>query len=197
MNKKNFIWIQILLLLTFGWYEGCNRVNCNNVDCGEFGECVELTETTACRCESGYEKDEDELCNVKSSGRYIGSWAATEVRFNNNTFTQESFSYDVEISEDTSRASIIKFSNLGNLDNSTCSFSDPIEVLASISIQNISIVGATYCPDGQFSGYRLSTLVGTDSISDSGNRIQMNFRLAFSDSQGDQDFDCDVTLERK
>lgn len=197
MNKINLIWIQALLLLAFGLNQGCNKASCNNVDCGEFGDCVELTESTLCRCQTGYEKDDDELCNIKSSGRYLGNWSATELRFDNDKFTQETLSYDVSISEDANEASRIRFSNLGNLDNSFCNFSEPIEVLATVSVQNISVVNATYCPGGQFSGYNVSSIVGTDTISGSGDRIQMNFRLTYTDKQGKKDFDCDVTLERK
>ncbi|MCI4670572.1 MAG: hypothetical protein MRZ79_20725 [Bacteroidia bacterium] len=196
MNMEKLILILAIGLSMIG-LQSCNNPNCDNVDCGEFGTCVELTETTACRCDAGYEKDDDELCTLKSSDRFVGNWSVTELRFDNNNFTQDTLNYDVVISDDDNQANQIRFSNLGNLDNSTCGFSEPIELLATISVQTISFVSATYCPAAGFTGYNIQTLGGRDTISDSGDRIQLDFLLSFSNSQGDQNFDCNVTLERK
>lgn len=195
LPMKQWTYLAIFLLI-FGLLS-CRNPSCDNVDCGEFGDCIELTESTTCRCESGYEEDADELCNVKSAIRFVGEWEAIDARFDNINFTVDTLRYDVSISEDPSQANRIRFSKLGNLDNSSCSFSEPITLLATVSIRSLNIVEATFCPGPQFSGYQISRLNGDDFITDEDDEININFRLTFTDSQGPKDFDADIVLLRK
>ncbi|MEO0900191.1 MAG: hypothetical protein AAFY71_27515 [Bacteroidota bacterium] len=178
-------------------FNSCSNNNCNNVDCGEFGNCVELEESTLCSCNAGYEKDDEELCNIKSALKFLGTWSATETRFNNNTFTEETLEYTITIEQRDTIANRIFLSNLGDLDNATCTFSGAIAPLATVSVSSLSFVKATYCPSADFSGYLIENLTGSDTISTDRQGLGFNYHMVFTRDQEVFDVDCTVVLEKQ
>lgn len=186
----------------------CNNDRpCRNDDeCGTYGTCLELSADNICRCQSGYETDSMDLCEVRSFDKFEGNWAATETRVNNETFTSEELSYNVTIYGDTSTLTRVFLRGLGDFDNTPCDFTDPLEVIATISTSTIRLVSATYCPVPQEgrAGYVVSAAVGTNTIDlSTQNEINMTYNLQLDVPDGlnpgaftQQSFTCDVKLVR-
>ncbi|MEO1414921.1 MAG: hypothetical protein AAFW00_06565 [Bacteroidota bacterium] len=192
---KKHVYALLMLVSMTAW--ACNSDPCDGFDCGN-GTCTEIGGDAICRCGTGngYELDNDGKCTVISAKRFEGTWNATEVRTNNQTFEQDTLEYQVVIEDDLDDVPRIFLRNLGGLDPSFCDPQNQISILANVSIRNINITPATYCPkpSENFSGYSISALDGTDTIASAGDVIQLNYHLMFTDNQGEKDFDCVVSL---
>ncbi|MEL6131937.1 MAG: hypothetical protein AAFR59_01095 [Bacteroidota bacterium] len=192
---KRHVYILCITISVLAW--ACNSDPCADFDCGN-GTCNEIGGEAVCRCGTGngYELDDEGKCTVISAKRFEGTWNATEIRTNNQTFDRDTLAYQVVITDDVDDVPRIFLRNLGGLDPAFCDPQSEISILANVSIRNINITAATYCPkpSENFSGYSVSALEGTDTIASAGDAIRLNYRLMFTDNTGEKTFDCEVSM---
>jgi len=213
------IWLSlgiVSLLWTCVGLMGCNRDECRDVDCGEFGTCSSPGEEAVCFCETGYEKDEAELCNVKSTTKYLGTWLVDETVTAVRDGAIETFgcSYQVDIQEsgaDIRRLTISNFPDLACFDTAPISCNLLVEGSAFTSRLSLRGVadGITYCDDQgadvNFSGFQISGLnqsdAGIDIFPDQ-DSMSLSYRLSYT-LDADQDgtpenyrFDSQATFTR-
>ncbi len=182
------------LILICGLSWGCNQDPCmsDDVDCGEFGNCVSVEDDALCLCTSGYEKDSDDRCTVKQVEKFVGTWRARDIRVVNGQNASEV--YDVVIEESPSSITSVLISNFAKLeltDNGGNVLCEPI-VLGTIggTVINIQDIGdgLSYCDaQGQslnFSGYRFQDAFG--EFNNTQDTLFIEYRLTYTldDEQG-------------
>ncbi len=194
---KNSIQLSLIgLILTIGLmaFSGCDRQPCDDkdVDCGEFGNCIDVDDDAICLCESGYEKDSDSKCEVKQVAKFVGTWQARDIRDVNGS--PASVTYQLEIQESPSSIVTILLDNFANLSledydgNVLC----VPRILGTISGSTMDIEdqndGVSYC-DAQgaalnFSGYRFSNAYGEFNSTKDTLFVEYELTYTLDDEQG-------------
>jgi hypothetical protein len=195
---------------------GCAGDPCKNADCGDFGNCSEVSDEAVCFCVTGYEQDDEDRCTVKSTAKFLGRWRVDETNTANRAGLVETItcSYEVEIIEsdaDVRRVILSNFPNISCLDTSPISCN--LQVEGSASIARLTLRGApngiTYCDDQgaavNFSGFQVSNSNGGEAItaiSADGRSMTFAYRLAYqldANQDGRQEnylFDCNATFTK-
>ncbi|MEM7659144.1 MAG: hypothetical protein AAF399_23690 [Bacteroidota bacterium] len=176
---------------------------CDKLDCGAFGNCIEGDDDPICVCENGYEKDSADLCEVRATTKFVGTWEVEAVCVEQNTFRRDTSRYSVTIFEEAESISIfqIRMDGLGNLPECPSGgFIDPVPL--SVSFARVQIQPLTFCPDPEnnFSGYEFATSTGSlDVLTD---EFELTYRVKWTSedpTSGElvtQDWLCEALLTR-
>jgi hypothetical protein len=155
-----------------------------------------------CLCTNGYEKDADGKCEVRSSTKYVGAWAAAESCtdiVNGGTFT---YAYDVNISESAVEITRILLAGLGDL---TCSGgSTKVEAEGTVTEGTFVIDQTTECDSWTFVNNPSDATVnkgsydtkGTETTADDVITLKYRVKTAAGITPA-QEYECSVTLVRK
>jgi hypothetical protein len=178
------LFITLLALLVMG----CDRSRCeqDDVDCGQFGNCIDLSDETSCLCTAGYEKDAEGRCEIKQVTKFLGTWRARDIREVNGS--TRSLVYEIEIEEQADNITGIVIDNFANLtltDQAGNTLCEP-RLLGFVGLRTISIAGVTdgfsYCDaqgaDLNFSGYRFRDAVGQFNTTQ--DTIFMDYELSYT-----------------
>jgi len=127
MNKVLTLLFSICLLIAAS---SCKDDPCDDIDCGTYGTCS----GTDCRCDSGYEEDNDGKCNTEIRSKYLGTWVGTH-----ETNGTVSGSYSMTIGTSTDINSL----RISNLMNRSCSVGGPLESV--VELKNNSATFTSTC----------------------------------------------------
>lgn len=146
-------------LLASATFTACDKDDCKDVVCGDYGQCID----GSCLCNEGYEQGSDGLCSVEVRQKFLGSFTGTESCSSSPTGT-----YTITVIRGTGIRDI-QISNFWNLfDNA---------VLATISGNEVTI--GRQDPDGD--GY---VVEGSGSIS--GTTLTLTYTV--TSSTGSMDY---------
>ncbi|GAB4405838.1 MAG: hypothetical protein OHK0039_07190 [Bacteroidia bacterium] len=167
---------------------------CDKTDCGEFSSCSNVDDEAVCICDLGYEKDDDGKCNVRTTLKFNGDWAVSEVRTDNANQTKQTLTYDMRLADTDSPITRMFLTGLGDY---RCPDGNPPVVEATISASSLIIDAAAYCPDAVsgFSGYLFERSTGR--INTSKDTITLAYRVTWSNPPAQFDFSGALTMVRK
>ncbi|RMG57135.1 MAG: hypothetical protein D6722_25375 [Bacteroidetes bacterium] len=164
---------------------------CDKVDCGEFGSCSEIQDEPNCICSTGYEKDAEERCTLRSTDKFVGTWTAEEVRTNNLTQVKQTLSYEVSMADEDDNIVRLYVSNIGDF---RCPDGSSPALEATVNRSAFSIDEATYCPGAGFSGYQFRRSPG--AINATQDTILINYRVTWTEQGTPADFSGSLKLYR-
>lgn len=182
------------LLLCIVTMTGCGET-CENVDCGAFGSCSEISDEPICLCRGGYEEDTAGLCEIRSTSKFVGDWSVSErITFNENgSIGDRECAYTASIAESSQEVRRLLFTGVPDLD---CLGDFPVtcdlRAEATVSRDEFTLrgtaIGISYCddlgPDIDFSGFQLQGTDGGEEasgeISDDQTTITLSYRLSFT-----------------
>lgn len=213
------IWLKIIPLALLGLTlvgVGCTNP-CNNADCGDFGNCSEVSDEAVCICQTGYDRDAEGRCNVRNTSKYQGQWQVEDTCTANRAGQVETLTCEYTVTIDTIGGGDVRRMTVTNFPDLTCFDTSPIdcELLVEATAFREALVlrgvasGITYCDDQGvgvgFSGFQLSDGASGPAeaaLSDDGNQMTLSYRLSYQ-LDADQDgvlenyvFDCESTLTR-
>lgn len=154
---------------------------CDKTDCGTYGNCREVDDEAVCTCDVGWERDGNDLCETRSTDKFVGTWEVSASCTDQISFARESLNYTITVTAEDPEVDVRKIyiQGLGKLPN--CPDGSSVsQVSANISINSISIESLTYCADQskQFSGFQFSNTTGF--ISTDQTEIEMEYRVAWT-----------------
>ncbi|MEM7368222.1 MAG: hypothetical protein AAF587_06435 [Bacteroidota bacterium] len=154
---------------------------CDKADCGTYGNCREVDDEAVCTCDVGWEKNSSELCEIRSTDKFSGTWAVAASCTDQVSFDRESLTYTVDITAEDPEVNVRRIYIQGLGDLPECLDGSPIDqVLADVSINSITIGALTYCANQakQFSGFKFSASNG--SINTAHDEISLDYRVAWT-----------------
>lgn len=194
INRKKLSTLLLCLGFCATLWSGCDQNPCeaDDIDCGDFGSCIEVDEAAICVCQTGYDKDSEDRCQVKEVTKFLGTWQALDIRRVNGS--PRSLTYELQIEESSTSVVSVFISNLGDLSlvdydgNVRC---EP-RLLAFIGDRSINIQdvtdGVSYCdgsaPDLNFSGYRFRNAFGEFNQTQDTLFLEYELTYTIDDEQG-------------